>query len=144
MYGVIRFLDTDLLGPASLGEDYPKVIKSGIDGESQHHESPKITGPCGIALLFYRAGRMDILEKLLDVKNVQQFDLRARSGVLFYLDVYLHRRGYNVEMGYQSNRTGEEAQHGVRYLIVPDANEQHSQWIPQCTSDLGSLREVVR
>ncbi|KAE9395061.1 hypothetical protein BT96DRAFT_885944 [Gymnopus androsaceus JB14] len=137
MYGVIRFLDTDLL-PASLGEDYPKVIKSGIDEEGQHHKSPEITGPCGIALLFYRAGRMNILEKLLDVKKVQQFDLRARSGRSAFLDVYLHRRGSNLEMGFQNNDSEEEAQHGVRYLIVPDADGQHSQWIPQSTSDLGS------
>ncbi|KAK0217876.1 hypothetical protein IW262DRAFT_1463194 [Armillaria fumosa] len=62
MYGVVRFEDTELL-PASSPEDYPKIIKSGIDEEEQHPLSPEITGPSGIATLLYRLDHPELLER---------------------------------------------------------------------------------
>ncbi|KAF9046022.1 hypothetical protein BDZ89DRAFT_979399 [Hymenopellis radicata] len=135
MYGVIRFLDTELL-PASTPEDYPKIIKSGIDEEGQHHKSPSITGPCGIATLFHRAGRLDLLERLLDPKGTKDFDLLVDTGHEYLQNVYLHRKGYDIEMGFLSS--GKEAQHGVRYIMVEDDKYRVGKWLPLSTSDLGS------
>ena len=93
----IRFLDTELL-PASSPEDYPKIIKSGIDEEGQHPKSPKITGPCGIATLLHRIGRPQLLDRLLDVEGTAEYDLRVRTGEKYIQDVYVQRRGKHVEV----------------------------------------------
>ena len=92
----IRFLDTDLL-PASSPEDCPKVIKSGID-EGQHHKSPKITGPNGIATLLHRVGRPQLLEHLLDVAGTKEYDIRVRTGQRALQYLYVKRRGVDVEV----------------------------------------------
>ena len=93
----VRFLDTDLL-PASSPEDYPKVIKSGIDEEGQHHKSPNITGPNGIATLLHRIGRPQLLERLFDVNGTKEYDLRVRTGQKYLSDLYVKRRGVDVEV----------------------------------------------
>ena len=93
----VRFLDTDLL-PASSPEDYPKIIKSGIDEEGQHPKSPKITGPSGIATLLYRTGRPQLLERLLDVAGTEEYNLRVRTGEKYLSDLYVTRRGPEVEV----------------------------------------------
>jgi len=137
MYGVIRFLDTELL-PASSPEDYPKIIKSGIDEEGQHPKSPAITGPCGIATLLHRVGRPQLLERLLDIDGTKEFDLRTITGSTFFQDVYVQRRGNKVEIGFISS-DGEWAHHGVRYLILPTTPPYRvGAWSPVSTSDLGS------
>ncbi|KIM45723.1 hypothetical protein M413DRAFT_442345 [Hebeloma cylindrosporum] len=138
MHGVIRFLDTDLL-PASSPEDYPKIIKSGIDEEGQHDKSPNITGPDGIATLLHRVGRPQLLERLLDVGGTQEYDLRVRTGEKYLSDVYVTRRGARVEIGF-INSEGEWAQHGVRYRISPEPEGSPyriGKWIPISTSDMG-------
>ncbi|KIM45732.1 hypothetical protein M413DRAFT_24864 [Hebeloma cylindrosporum] len=99
MHGVIRFLDTDLL-PVSSPEDYPKIIKSGIDEECQHDKSPNITGPDGIATLLHRVGRPQLLERLLDVAGTQEYDPRVCTGEKYLSDVYVTRRGLRVEIGF--------------------------------------------
>ncbi|KIM35352.1 hypothetical protein M413DRAFT_449809 [Hebeloma cylindrosporum] len=139
MHGVVRFLDTDLL-PASSPEDYPKIIKSGIDEEGQHPKSPKITGPSGIATFLYRTGRPQLLERLLDVAGTEEYNLRIRTGEKYLSDIYVTRRGLEVEMGF-INSEGQWAQHGVRYLISPEPEGSPyrvGRWIPLSTSDLGS------
>lgn len=139
MYGVIRFLDTDLL-PASSPEDYPKVIKSGIDDEGQHPKSPNITGPNGIATLLHRVGRPQLLERLLDVAGTKEYNLRVRTGEDLLSDLYVTRRRLDVEIGF-INSDGEWAQHGVRYRILPEPEGSPyrvGRWIPLSTSDRGS------
>lgn len=138
MHGVVRFLDTELL-PASAPEDYPKVIKSGIDEESQHRKSPAITGPCGIATLLHRIGRPELLERLLDDAGTPEYYLRVYSDQNYINDVYVIRRGYNVEIGF-INSNGEWAQHGVRYLIEHEDGSPYrvGKWTPLSTSDLNS------
>ncbi|KAF7437461.1 hypothetical protein PC9H_004301 [Pleurotus ostreatus] len=130
MYGVVRFLDTELL-PASAPNNYPKVIKSGVDEEGQHPESPPIEAQCGLATLLYRMDRMDILEKMLDTKAVQDFDMRVHTGSSLIQDIYTGFIGPN----------GEEAWHGVRFLIIEEPEEspyRFGKWIPLSMSDLGS------
>ncbi|KAF8916755.1 hypothetical protein CPB85DRAFT_1287820 [Mucidula mucida] len=118
MYGVVRFLDTEPL-PASTPEDYPKIIKSGIDEEGQHHKSPR--GPSGTPT---------------DPQGTKDFDLLVDTGREHLLNVYLHRKGYNIEMGFVT--AGKEAQHGVRYIMVEDDKYHVRKWLPSSTSDLGS------
>ncbi|KAK7038768.1 hypothetical protein VNI00_010653 [Paramarasmius palmivorus] len=138
MHGVIRFLDTEIL-PASAPEDFPKVIKSGIDEEGQHYKSPAITGPDGIATLLHRIGYQKALERLLDTEGTENFDLRVRNGEDAWLkDVYVQRRGTNVEIGFINRKTGCLAHHGVRYIIKPDLTRRAGRWVPQSTSDAGS------
>ncbi|KAJ3481068.1 hypothetical protein NLJ89_g12239 [Agrocybe chaxingu] len=97
MHGVIRFLDTELLS-ASSPEYYPKIIKSGIDEEGQHPKSPKITGPDGIATLLHRVGRLQLLERLFDVTGTNEYNLRVRTGERYLQDLYVKRRGVDVEV----------------------------------------------
>ncbi|KAF9490419.1 hypothetical protein BDN71DRAFT_1454278 [Pleurotus eryngii] len=139
MFGVVRFIDTELL-PASAPNDYPKVIKSGVDEEGQHRKSPPIEAQCGLATLLYRMDRMDILEKMLDTKAVEAFDMRIHTGLRYLQDIYVRRRGCDVETGFIGSE-GEEAWHGVRFLIVEEAEGspyRFGKWIPLSTSDLGS------
>ena len=93
----VRFLDSDLL-PASSPEDYPKIIKSGIDEYHQHHMSPNITGPSGITTLLHNIGRQQLLEHLLDTTGTEEFDLRIFMDADCYLDLYVKRRGLDVEV----------------------------------------------
>jgi len=93
----VRFLDTPLL-PASSPEDYPKIIKSGIDEEGQHHKSPKITGPSGIATLLHKIGRPQLLERLFDTEGTEEYDLRVFMNWKSFSDIYVQRRGRNVEV----------------------------------------------
>ncbi|KAK0238941.1 hypothetical protein EDD85DRAFT_828515 [Armillaria nabsnona] len=137
MYGVVRFEDTELL-PASSPEDYPKIIKSGIDEEGQHHLSPAITGPSGIATLLYRLGRPELLERLFDVEGTHDFDFSMHINSKYIQDSYVRRRGRRVEIGFM-DEYGEEANHGVRYLIEdPILPYKIGAWKPVSTSDLGS------
>jgi hypothetical protein len=93
----VRFLDTPLL-PASSPEDYPKIIKSGIDEEGQHHKSPHITGPSGIATLLYKLGKPELLERLFDTEGTEEYDLRVFTQVRYFSDIYVKRRGLDVEV----------------------------------------------
>ncbi len=93
----MRFEDTELL-PASSPEDYPKIIKSGIDEEGQHHLSPEIAGPSGIATLLYRLGRPELLERLLDVEGTHDFDFSMHIESKYFQDSYVRRRGRRVEV----------------------------------------------
>lgn len=93
----IRFLDTDLL-PASSPEDYPKIIKSGVDEEHQHHNSPNVTGPSGIATLLHKIGIQQLLERFFDTTGTEKFDLRISMNADLYLDLYVKRCGLNVEV----------------------------------------------
>jgi hypothetical protein len=95
----VRFLDTDLL-PASSPEDYPKIIKSGIDEEHQHHMSPNITGPSGIATLLHTMGIRHLLERLFDTTSTEEFDLRIFMDVDYILDLYVKRRRLDVEVSH--------------------------------------------
>jgi hypothetical protein len=110
---------TELL-PASSPEDYPKIIKSGIDEEGQHPKSPAITGPCGIATLLHRIGRLQLLERLLDVEGTKEFDLRVRTGEEYLLDVYVQRRGNNVEV----NKTFYSRASAICLLLFTDRFHQ--------------------
>lgn len=139
IYGVVRFLDTQLL-PASAPSDYPKVIKSGVDEEGQHPKSPTIEAQCGLATLLYRMNRMDILEKLLDAKAVEEFEMRMYTDEKYLQEIYLRRTGYNIEEGFIGS-DGEEARHGVRFRIVeePEGSPlRFGKWLPLSTSDLGA------
>ncbi|KAF4584652.1 hypothetical protein EYR40_004638 [Pleurotus pulmonarius] len=139
MYGVVRFLDTELL-PASAPDDYPKVIKSGVDEEGQHPKSPPIEAQCGLATLLYRMDRMDILEKMLDTKAVEEFEMCVYTEEKSLQDIYVRRIGCNVEAGFISF-AGEEARHGVRFRIVEEPEGsllRFGKWLPLSTSDLGS------
>ncbi|KAG6810772.1 hypothetical protein H0H92_010400 [Tricholoma furcatifolium] len=138
VHGVVRFLNTPLL-PSSAPEDYPKVIKSGIDEEGQHYKSPKITGPDGIATLFHRIGRPQLLERLLDDTGTQAFHFRLRTGEEWLQDLYVMREGRNAEIGFIGSE-GEYANPGVRYRIEHEPNSDYSigKWVPVSTSDLGS------
>jgi len=93
----VRFFDTPEL-PASAPDDYPKIIKSGIDEEGQHPDSPPVTGASGIATLIHRIGRPQLLERLFDVQGTEEFDLRVRTDDEFFDDVYVRRRGREVEV----------------------------------------------
>lgn len=89
--------------PASAPKDFPKIIKSGIDEEGQNVKSPQATAQDGIATFLYRAGRLDILERLLDVKKYKNFDLRIKGGEgSAFQDIYLKRNGYDVEVWYNA------------------------------------------
>jgi len=88
---------TDFL-PASSPEDYPKIIKSGIDEEGQHHKSPNITGPSGIATLLHRIGRQQLLERLLDTTGTEEYNLRVITGENYLKDIYVKRQGVHVEV----------------------------------------------
>ena len=93
----VRFLDTPLL-PASSPEDYPKIIKSGIDEEGQHHKSPHITGPSGIATLLHNIGRPELLERLFDTEGTEEYSLRVFTQVKYFSDIYVERHGLDVEV----------------------------------------------
>ncbi len=93
----VRFLDTALL-PSSSPEDYPKIIKSGIDEEGQHHKSPSITGPSGIATLLHNIGRQQLLERLFDTAGTEEYNLRVFMPLEFFSDIYVKRRGLDVEV----------------------------------------------
>ncbi|KAK0501356.1 hypothetical protein EDD18DRAFT_1278824 [Armillaria luteobubalina] len=137
MYGVVRFEDTELI-PASSPEDYPKIIKSGIEDTGQHPLSPAITGPSGIATVLYRIGRPELLERLLDVEGTHSFDFSMHFDSEIFLDSYVHRRGRMVEIGFM-NENGEEANQGVRYLIEDSVPPYKiGAWKPVSTSDMGS------
>ena len=93
----MRFLDTQLL-PASAPNEYPKVIKSGVDEEGQHPKSPPIEAQSGLATLLYRMDRMDILEKMLDTKAVEEFEMCVYTEEKYLQDIYVRRIGCNVEV----------------------------------------------
>jgi len=141
MYGVVRFLDTGLL-PASSPEEYPKIINSGIDEDPQHLNSPKITGPSGIATLLHNIGIQQLLERLFDTTGTKEFDLRIFMDVDHYLDLYVKRRGLNVEFGFiNCDAEHQWSQPGVRYRIVPEpagSPYRIGKWIAVSTSDHGS------
>ena len=142
-------------------EDYPKIIKSGIDEEGQHHKSPNITGPSGIATLLHRIGRQQLLERLFDTTGTEEYNLCVLTGKDYWKDLYVIRQGVNVEVssfwpthtvlemlmpvsrlqiGF-INSDGDWAQHGVRYRISPETAGslyRVGKWIPLSTSDLGS------
>ncbi|PPQ79279.1 hypothetical protein CVT25_002718, partial [Psilocybe cyanescens] len=134
----IRFLDTPLL-PSSTPEDCPKVIKSGIDDEGQHPKSPNVTGPSGISTLLHRIGRKQLLERLLDVSGTEEFDLRVYTDNSFHYDLYVKRRGRDIEIGFIDS-DGQWAQPGIRYFIEDppsDSSYQVAKWIPVSTSEFG-------
>ncbi|ESK87450.1 mynd domain [Moniliophthora roreri MCA 2997] len=128
MYGVVRFLDTEIL-PASAPEGFPKIIKSGIDEEGQHPKSPAITGPDGIATLLYHIGYPEALKRLLDTQGTEEFNLRVYCRSRVFQDVYI---------GFVCTVTGRLADHGVRYIIQRDPEQRVGKWVPLSTSDLGS------
>ncbi|KAJ8517275.1 hypothetical protein ONZ45_g5510 [Pleurotus djamor] len=137
MFGVVRFLDHPLL-PATAPDGYPKIIKSGIDEESQHKKSPLITPQSGLSTLLYKMDRLDILEKLLDVKNSQDFYMKIVPPDSIFQDIYVRRKGVNAEVGFK-DRKGAEAMHGVRYRIEQAADGyRFGPWVGLATSDAGS------
>ncbi|KAF4618872.1 hypothetical protein D9613_009655 [Agrocybe pediades] len=138
MHGVIRFLDTPDF-PASAPDDYPKIIKSGIDEEGQHPDSPPVTGTSGIATLIHHLGRPQLFEPLFDFNKAEEFDLLVRTDDEFFDDVYVRRRGREVEIGFIDHEE-RWAQHGVRYRIEPEPEGspyRYGKWTPLSTSDLG-------
>ncbi|EEB90229.1 hypothetical protein MPER_11588, partial [Moniliophthora perniciosa FA553] len=137
MYGVVRFLDTEIL-PASAPEDFPKIIKSGIDEEGQHSKSPAITGPDGIATLLYHIGYPEALKRLIDTQGTKKFNLTVYCQSPYYQDVYVQRHGTLIEIGFVCTATGRLADHGVRYAIQSDPVQRVGKWIPLSTSDVGS------
>lgn len=74
------------------------TLKSGIDEEGQHHKSPEITGPSGLATLLHRIGRKELLERLLDTDGTQDYNLRVITGQKGFSDLYVKRRGVHVEV----------------------------------------------
>ncbi|KAJ8495710.1 hypothetical protein ONZ45_g12733 [Pleurotus djamor] len=133
MFGVVRFLDHPLL-PASAPNDYPKIVKSGVDPERQHAQSPPITPQCAWATLFHKIERLDLLEKLLDVDHVDHFYLKIVSHYRSFLSIYVKRKGRNVEVGFVEN--DKEAMPGVRYRISPPApGYRFGPWTGYATSD---------
>ncbi|KAJ8457127.1 hypothetical protein ONZ45_g18439 [Pleurotus djamor] len=136
MFGVVRFLDHPLL-PAAAPDSYPKIIKSGIDEEGQHMKSPRITPQCGLATLLYRMDRLDILEKLLDVQNTQDFYMKIVPPSWIFQEIYVRRENAHLEVGFM-NREGDEAMHGIRYRIDKAAEGyRFGPWVGLATSDLG-------
>jgi hypothetical protein len=84
---------------------YPKVIlKSSNPGSTKTvnitklNKSPNITGPDGIATLLHRIDRPQLLERFVDVAGTKEYDPRVRPGFEHLLDVYVKRRGANVEV----------------------------------------------
>jgi hypothetical protein len=92
------------------------------------------------------------------VAGTKEYDLRVRTGEKYLSDLYVKRRGLDVEVrnalltipvwhlhsrsqiGF-INSDGEWAQHGVRYRISPEPEGSPyrvGKWIPLSTSDLGS------
>ncbi|KAJ8517840.1 hypothetical protein ONZ45_g5032 [Pleurotus djamor] len=132
----VRFLDHPLL-PAAAPDSYPKIIKSGIDEEGQHMKSPRITPQCGLATLLYRMDRMDILEKLLDIQNTQDFYMKIVPPSWIFQEIYVRRENADLEVGFM-NREGDEAMHGIRYRIEKAAEGyRFGPWVGLATSDLG-------
>jgi hypothetical protein len=61
-----------------------------------HPKSPHVSAPDGVATLLYKMGKVDWLERFLDVTGTKNFELTMATDP--WGDLYIKREGRSVEV----------------------------------------------